>query len=138
MKKTGSISDFTPQRDKELHAAFMDVLRNTQGVPLREMFGLAARRPASRFWVSETRAAIVISAMLQGKELPGMLTKRREMYEELLRRTKAKMAERPGLCMTHAVCEAVCEPAPEFYLTDESARSIIYRARQRRRHVATP
>lgn len=131
MKKIGCFSDYAPQRNRELHAAFIDVLRTERDVPLRDMFGMAARRPCSRFWVSETRAAEVVSQMLRGVAPRNMLPKRREMFEELTRRVRAKMEEDPSLCMTHAVCEAVCEAAPEFYLTDESARSIIYRFRRR-------
>lgn len=134
MKKRGSTSDFTGERDRELYAAFLEELRTTRDIPLRELFARAASRPASRFWVSERRAADVISAMLRGANpdsVEKMYPRRREMYEEILRRVRAKMNADPTLCMTHAVDEAVCEPAPSFYLTDESARCIIYRIRRR-------
>lgn len=136
MKKTGSTSDFSKQRDKELYARFLDLLRSPGETPLRDLFGMAASKPASRFWVSERRAADVIGAMLSGKgeaTREKMYPKRREMYDELLRRVKALMLERPGLCMTHAVDEAVNSEAPEFYMTPESARCIIYRIRRRMR-----
>ena len=74
MKKKGSKSDFTRQRDRELYAHFMDILSESRGVTL----GAA-----------------------------------------------------PGLCMTRAVDEVVCEPAPRFYITDKSAKVIIYRIRRR-------
>lgn len=135
MKKEGSKSDFTAQRDKELYAAFVDVLRTADGAtPLRDMYGMAARRPASRFWVSERRAADVIGAMMRGanaETLEKMYPQRRAMYEELYRRVAEKMEARPGLCMTHAVDEAVNESSPTFYLSDESAKCIIYRTRRR-------
>ena len=119
-----------------MHRIFMEVLRNGGDMPLREMFGAAAARPASRFWVSETRAAIVIGAMMRGHEPERMYRKRREMFEEIYRRVREKMAADPALLMTHAVNQTVYEPAPEFYLTPESARSIIYRIRQRRRRMS--
>ncbi len=136
MKKRGSTSDFTRQRDRELYTSFMEVLRTDEDTPLREMFALAAARPASRFWVSERRAADVIGAMLRGanpETVEKMYPQRRAMYEEILRRVRAKMEADPSLCMTHAVDTTVCEPAPSFYLTDESARCIIYRIRRRAR-----
>ena len=132
MKKTGSTSDFMVERDRDLHRSFMEVLR-TSRAPLREMFGMAARRTSRRFWVSEERAAIVVGAMLRGETDEKMIPKRREMFEEILRRVKRRMDSEPGLCMTHAVAAVVHEAAPEFYLTDESARSIIYRIRRKRR-----
>lgn len=111
----------------------MYVLRTASDMPLRRMFGAAARRPCSRFWVSEARAAIVVSAMLRDEAPPRMYERKLEMYREICRRVRLKMERDPGLCLTHAVNETIYEEAPEFYLTDESARSIIYRMRQRRR-----
>lgn len=134
MKKIGSVSDFIPDRDRELHRNFMDILRNSAGVALRDMFGMAARRPCSRFWVSERHAAEVVSALIKGKkhdEFEKMFPKRREMYEEITRRVKRLMSENPELCITSAVDQIVNEAAPEFYLTDKSAKIIIYRIRRR-------
>jgi len=134
MKKRGSTSDFTGQRDRELYTAFLEELSTSRDIPLRDIFARAAARPASRFWVSERRAADVIGAMLRGANpdtVEKMYPRRREMYGEILRRVRAKMEADPALCMTHAVDATVCEPAPSFYLTDESARCIIYRIRRR-------
>lgn len=137
MKKQGSTSEFTEQRNRELHASFLHVLRTERDVPLREMFGLAALRRCSRFWVSESRAADVIGRMIRGDVLEGMNPKRREMFEEIYRRVIRRMAEDPGLCMTHAVGEVIYEEAPEFYLTGEAARTIIYRMRQKARVISS-
>lgn len=134
MKKKGSKSDFSRQRDRELYAGFKEILVTSRGVALGEMFGMAARRGASRFWVSEQRAAAVIGAMLRGEDAVDgsrMYPERRAMYEEILRRVREKMAADPSLCMTHAVDATVCEPAPRFYITDKSAKVIIYRIRRR-------
>ena len=137
MKKTGNTSDFKEERDQDLHRSFMEVLKTAVGVPLREMFGLAAARPSRRFWVSEGRASIVIGAMMRGEALSDkVLPKRRAMYEEIYRRVRQCMEENPRLCMTHAVNEVVYQPAPEFYIEPEAARSIIYRYRQRRKNKA--
>lgn len=132
MKKKGSIIEFTEVRDRELHWNFMEILRTERGVPLRDMFGMAAWRKASRFWVSELRAAVVIGAMLRGEDLGDMLPKRREMFEEIYRRVVALRKKRPELSIAHAVSDVVCSSAPEFYLSDESARTIIYKFRQRK------
>lgn len=133
MKKQGNVSDFLEDRDRDLHRSFMEVLRSSTDMPLREMFGAAAARPASRFWVSEGRAAIVISAMKRGMVSERMFHKRREMFEEIYRRVELKMDADPNLCLTHAVNATIYETAPEFYLTPESARCIIYRMRSKRK-----
>lgn len=135
MKKRGNHIEHNEERDRDLHRSFMEVLRTATDTPLRDMFGEAARRPSRRFWVSEGRAAIVIGAMIRGESNRRMNPKRREMYDEIYRRVISKMNADPGLCMTHAVNETIYEEAPEFYLTPESARSIIYRMRQRRRNT---
>lgn len=133
MKRPGATSEFIDHRNRELHKSFMHVLLTEREMPLRSMFGAAAARPCSRFWVSERRAADVIGRMMRGVTVGPMLPKRREMFEEILRRVKARMAEDPGLCLTHAVADVIYEPAPEFYMTPESVRSVIYRMRAKRR-----
>lgn len=41
------------------------------------------------------------------------------------------MEAEPALCVSHAVERVVNDEAPEFYLTPESAKVIIYRHRRR-------
>lgn len=135
MKKKGCTSDYTADRNRELHRNFLHILRTARDMPLREMFGAAASCRASRFWVSERRAADVIGRMLRGDRLENMLPKRREMFEEICRRVRAHMAADPTLCMTHAVDRVVFEEAPEFYMTSESVRTVIYKMRARARAV---
>ncbi len=135
MKKKGSVIEFTACRDAELHRAFMDVLRESPLTvrSLNQMFALAAASPCSRFWVSEERAAEVISALLAGKEFPDMSQQKRRMYGEILRRVRPILRENPGMPVSHAVFDVVNSPAPEFYLTTLSTRSIIYRYLRKRK-----
>lgn len=129
MKKKGSVVEFTPQRDEELLTAFRQQLRLLGEIPLQEIFTRAAMCPASRFWVSEKRALIVISKMLKGDRILSMNTKKREMFYEILRRVKDILKEEPGITLTEATFRVVNSPAPEFYLTPKSARAMIYRLR---------
>ncbi len=129
MKKKGSVVEFNDQRDKELLQAFKSQLHLLGTVPLQEGFTRAAMMPASRFWVSERRAMIVISSMLKGNRIESMNTKKREMYHEIYRRVKRILEEEPGITLTEATFRVVNSPAPEFYLTPKSARAMIYRLR---------
>lgn len=129
MKKKGAVSDFTKQRNEELKNAFKAQLHLLGTIPTEELFTRAAKMPASRFWVSERRAAEVISKMLKGDMMFGMNRKKREMYVEILIRVKEEMHREPGITVTEATFRAVNSPAPEFYLTPKSARVIIYRIR---------
>lgn len=129
MKKKGAVSDFTKQRNEELKNAFKAQLYLLGTIPTEELFTRAAKMPASRFWVSERRAAEVISKMLKGDMMFGMNRKKREMYIEILIRVREEMRREPGITVTEATFRAVNSPAPEFYLTPKSARVIIYRIR---------
>lgn len=133
MKKSGNRCEFKEHRDSELLDSFLTVLKTSVNIPLRDMYGLAALRPSSRFWVSEGRAAVVIGAMTRGMMPDNTIPQRREMYEEIYRRVCCMMRENPNLCLTHAVREVIYQAAPQFYLTPKSARTIIYRARRCRR-----
>lgn len=102
-------------------------------MPLAEMFGAAARMPCSRFWVSERHAAEVISAMRRGASADResrMYDQKRAMYCEILRRVNELMEKNPDICLQHAVDSVVCGEAPQFYLTNKSAKVIIYRHRR--------
>ncbi len=131
MKHKGSTSDFIPQRDRELMSCFRDILATSRGIPLREMFGMAAKRPCSRFWVAEERAAEVVSAMLRGADTDKFLPQKKRMYQEICRRVEKYMSEHPGATMTRAVSDVVNNEAPEFFLTDKSAMVIIYRLKRK-------
>lgn len=129
MKKKGSVSDFGPQRDMELLQAFRNQLHLLGCIPVNELFTRAAMSPSSRFWVSERRAAAVISKMLKGDRILSMNRKKREMYFEILRRVKGIILSEPDIPLSEAVFRAVNSEAPEFYLTPKSARVMIYRLR---------
>lgn len=68
MKYYGSVLDFTEQRNKELMNAYRKHIIEANVVIIPEIFKRVANSPASRFWVSEERAAVVIAAMMQEKK----------------------------------------------------------------------
>ncbi len=129
MKKLGSKSDFIPQRNKELLDAFKQELYQLGSISNDRIFSRAAHRTASRFWVSEQRAAVVVSKMMKGDNLQSMNRKKREMYFEIFRRVMDIRKKNPKTTIYDAVFEVVNSPAPEFYLTDKSARVLIYQIR---------
>lgn len=139
MKRKGAIKEYNEQRDRELHARFIEVLRSSRDIPLRDLYVAAAHRPASRFWVGEERATEVISSLLRAEKsqreemLDSMLEKRREMYLEILTRVKRMREKMPEVCLSKIVEIVVGEEAPEFYLSDQSARSIISRIAKEKR-----
>lgn len=130
MKNFGSILDFTDQRNNDLMRAFRKQLAAARTVVMPEIFELVAASPACRFWVSEERASIVISAMEAGRPIPRMRSNKREMFDEIYRRYLLRRAENPDASTFQLVSEIVNQPAPKFYLTPRTVGELIYRIKK--------
>lgn len=132
MKKAGSTSDFTEARNKELLGAVRRLVMDPRCKSMTDVYARAVMQPCSRFWVSERRAAEVISKMLRGEDQDWKsVPLRSKMYRELCRRVMAWREENPGHHLSDAVFEAVNSQAPEFYLTPDSAMVIVSRIMKR-------
>lgn len=127
MKYFGSIMDFTAQRNDDIMRVYRKHLQDARFIIMPDIFELVANSPASRFWVSEERAAIVISAMLAGRPLPRMRSNKREMFEEIFRRFCIERDENPSASVYELVAKIVNQPAPKFYLTPRTVGEFIYR-----------
>ena len=128
MKHLGSILEFTAARNADLLRAFRIAVANADGhILLPRIFAQVADSPAERFWVSEERAAIVISAMLAGRPLPKMRRNKRDMFNEILRRVIPLRSQSPNRSLFDIVSEVVNQPAPKFYLTPRTVGEIFYR-----------
>ena len=127
MKYFGSILDFTRERNADLMRVYRDRLAEASIIVMPVIFQLVADSPASRFWVSEERAAIVISAMAAGKPMPRMRSNKREMFEEIYRRYLLMREDYPDKSVYELVTKIVNQPAPKFYLTPRTVGEFIYR-----------
>lgn len=127
MKYFGSIMDFTAQRNDDIMRVYRKHLQNARFIIMPDIFELVANSPASRFWVSEERAAIVVSAMLAGRPLPRMRSNKREMFEEIYRRFTLEKEKYPQKSLFEIVSHIVHQPAPKFYFTPRTIGELIYR-----------
>lgn len=127
MKYFGSILDFTAERNADIMRVYRKLLANAKFIVMPEIFKLVANHPAARFWVSEERAAIVISAMIANKPLPRMRSTKREMFEEIYRRFLIEKEKTPDKSVYEIVSKIVIQPAPKFYLTPRTVGEFIYR-----------
>lgn len=126
MKKTGNTCDFAEERDAALMAAYRRELRESDHVSLDSISEGVARRPCSRFWVSEERAVSVVSAMLRGINITErMHASKRRMYDEIYRRFLIVRSRRPTASLVSAVAEVIYTEAPEFYLSPRYVRDRI-------------
>lgn len=127
MKHFGSILDFTDERNREILKVYHEHLHNAGYIVMPHIFQLVADSPFSRFWVSEERAAIVISHMAAGKHIPGMRPNKREMFEEIYRRYLVLREQFPGKSTFELAIKVVHQPAPKLYMTPRTVGELIYR-----------
>ena len=125
MKNKGSIFEYEDARNRDLMRAYKELVEKSRRIYLPDICKQLVNMPSERFWVSEERAAIVISDMLKGRSIDNMTRNKREMYEEIYRRVLALREERPDASITELVSDVVEGPAPKFYLTPKSAKVII-------------
>lgn len=127
MKYFGSILEFTRERNEDLMRVYREKLSEASIIVMPVIFELVAQSPSSRFWVSEERAAIVISAMAAGRPMPRMRKNKREMFEEIFRRFVVMHEQQPDKSVYELVTLIVNQPAPKFYLTARTVGEFIYR-----------
>lgn len=129
MKHFGNTLEFTRQRNDDIMRAFRHQISVSKSIRLPDIYQRVAQSPASRFWVSEERAAIVISRMVAGKPLPRMLPTKREMFDEIYRRYLLMKPHHPDISLPELVSIIVNQPAPKFYFTARTVGEFIYRIR---------
>ena len=127
MKYYGSILDFTQERNQELVRVYQEELSKAGYIVMPKIFEQVANSPCSRFWVSEERAAIVISTLLAGKVVPNMRRNKREMFDEIFRRFLIVREQYPEKSIYALAIMVVNQPAPKFYMTPRTVGELIYR-----------
>lgn len=123
LRKKNSICEFIPMRDANLRREYKALLGhghyNTSGI-----FKALASVGADRFYISEERAYHLLTGPARRKR---PLPNKAAMMAEIERRVMALVAEDPGLSLKDAVCTVVNSPAPSFYLTPSSIKTILYK-----------
>ena len=127
VKYYGCIQDFTEERNKELIRVYREKLAEAEYVIMPKILEQVANSPCSRFWVSEERAAIVVSSMLAKKKLHNMRQNKREMFEEIFRRFLLLQRQCPKASIYELAIKVVNQPAPKFYMTPRTVGELIYR-----------
>ena len=125
MKHPGSTFEYAEERNADLLQAYHDELENASYISVPEIFCNVVNRPSKRFWVSEERAAIVISSMLKGNQLLNMSPTKREMFFEIYKRVLEMYKTSPHLPFFQIIFNVIRQPAPKFYLTPGSAKVIV-------------
>lgn len=126
MKHKGSTSDFISQRNRDLFLAYRKLISESKHVDTDKLYEELVNFPSARFWVSEERAAIVLSDMIKKGVRPHVGKCRMEMFKEIYKRAVKVRQKQPELSMYDVACKVVNQKAPKFYLTAGTARIIIH------------
>lgn len=130
MKPHGSHFEYEDQRNDNLMTVYHKIIVEANYVRMPDIYEKVANSPSRRFWVSEERAAIVVSAMMRGDKLKNMRPLKREMYNEIYNRAMSLREKHPSLPVSQLVAMVVEQPAPKFYLTPGSAKVLICKIRK--------
>ena len=133
MKKKGTISQLKHERDDDLMRAYLQELSGRPHILLPDVLRAVVTSPSKRFWVTSERASIVVYNMMKGDRLEHMRPLKRKMFREIYRRVMKLKRNYPQLSISILTEQAVSQPAPEFYITWQSAKVIISRIRKHRR-----
>ena len=103
-------------------------LRKTKPfVSQSEVIEHASRSSAPRFYVTFENARRFVSLLMRGKELPITNKNKVAMYKEIYRRYKARVKDANARYKYLLLESIIEEPAPSFYIDEETFRGIIYR-----------
>lgn len=132
MKHKGSLMEYSQEREDDLIRAFYEYIENCRHINMKEACKNIVNMPTQRFWVSDTRATIVITEMMKGTaNLDKMCPTKREMYEEILRRVIDLQKDEPSKTIHELCAIIVAQTAPKFYLAPGSARMMIGKAKKK-------
>lgn len=133
MRKKHSTSEFSSQRNMHLLESFRSAIATQSRIETEKIFKTVAKARAPRFWVSEHRAAAIISKMLTGDDPTATMTaEKREMFNEIFKRFVELRPLRPGVSIVGILEEIVEEEAPSNYISWQRVRNIIYGIRSNR------
>lgn len=96
----------------------------------------AVKSEAPRFYVTFENARRYISLMARKKQLPIVNKNKLEMYKEIYRRYLKRIRETSEQYRFVILERIIEEPAPSFYLDEETFKGIVYKTLRERRAIA--
>ena len=111
---------------KNVVNALYKAMSENPGKNMSELFDIARKKEAPRFYVSFDNARRFVSMLDRGLELPIVNENKRAMYKELYCRLKKVRGDKErcyGL-----LTDIINSPAPEFYMDYETFKNTFYRA----------
>lgn len=126
----GNRNPYIDQRDHELYRAFCKakekMLKERGRISLSDAVDAARKSPASRYFVSEQRASIVLRHIMNNRApLETMTETKNRLFRHLYVKYKALKSENPEATHEELVVMACASPAQEFYITHKTAIEIL-------------
>lgn len=131
MKHKGALMEYSKERLDDLMRVYDEYVASCRYIRMPDVYKTIVNMPSRRFWVSDIRAALVVSAMIRGEaHLETMNITKREMYEEIHRRVMLMLEDNPSKTISELCSIVVAQPAPKFYITPGSAKIMVCKARK--------
>lgn len=135
MKHKGTGNVYITQRNKDLYEKYKDVIKFSEIITSKEIFRRLVSMPAKRFYVSEDRASVIIRKMMKGEEVGNMKKETKKMYHDMFNLVTKILNSDKTSTMSKAISKVLNGDAPYFYLTENSARVIISRIKNKKYQV---
>ena len=104
---------------------YHELVCSSEKIVLKDLLSKLVNMPCRRFWVSEERAAIVISQKMKGENPRIGGTMKAEMFDEIYRRAMIIHETHPWMTPISIAYMVVNQEAPKFYMTPGSAKVTI-------------
>lgn len=131
MKQPGTKIEYSEERVRDLMRAHDEYIDSCKYISMTELYKTIVDKPSKRFWVSETRCALVVSAMIRGEDvLDTMWPAKREMFQELYGRVMVLKRQYPNKTLIELCTMAIYQEAPKFYLSPGTAKVMISKYRK--------
>lgn len=114
------------------YESFKKLRKSKPSTTQEEVIKYAINSGAPRFYVTFENARRFISLLARKKKLPIINENKVEMYKEIYRRY-IKQIKESNMRYKYLILEKIIEePAPSFYLEEETFRGIIYKTLRNR------
>lgn len=124
--------EYSEERICDLMRAYDEYISSCKYIRMPDVYKNIVEMPSRRFWVSDIRVALVVSAIMRGEDvLNDMWPLKKEMYMEIHRRVIELAKDNPCMSIFELCSIVVAQPAPKFYLTPGSAKMMVCKARKR-------
>ena len=134
--KTKIVEDVRDIRKRDVVNSFFESLKEVRKsrpyATQDEVIKHAVSKNAPRFYVTFENARRFVSMLARKKKLPLINSNKLAMYKEIYHRYLQKVKD-TGKRYKYIILEQIIEePAPSFYLDEQSFRGIVYRTLRER------